>query len=56
MENHHELCMNVECWCKATIVNSINVLLPYSIIDDIVENGFNNVQTLDFIMKSFEQV
>jgi hypothetical protein len=55
MENRHELCLDKECWCKATIVNSTYIQLPYSIIDDVVENGFTNVQTLDFIVKSFEQ-
>lgn len=52
----YKLCNNDNCWCKATIVNSTYVKLPYSIIDDILENGFDNVQTLDFIVKAFEQV
>jgi len=50
------LCDKHECWCKATIINSTYVKLPYSIIEDIVENGFTNVQTLDFLMKAFEVV
>jgi hypothetical protein len=59
-ENNYEysdnwkLCETQECWCKATIVNSTFVQLPYSIMDDIIENGFINVQTLDFLIKAFE--
>lgn len=52
----YTLCKENDCWCKATIVNSTYVQLPYSIIDDVVENGFTNAQTLDFIAKAFEQV
>lgn len=55
MEDYN-LCQNNSCWCKATVVNSTYVQLPYSIIDDIVEYGFVNAQTLDFLMKAFEQV
>jgi hypothetical protein len=53
--DQYELCNDETCWCKATIVNSTYVQIPYSIIDDVVENGFTNVQTLDFLMKAFEQ-
>lgn len=52
----YALCKDDNCWCKATVINSTYVKLPFSIIDDIVENGFTNVQTLDFLMKTFEQV
>lgn len=52
--DYYNLCKQPECWCQATVLNSTYIKLPYSIIDDIVENGFINVLSLDFIMKAFE--
>lgn len=53
--NHWQLCGTKNCWCKATVKNSTYVKIPYSIMEDIVENGFTNIQSLDFLSKAFEE-
>lgn len=58
MDNENfEPCTTPDCWCGAQVQEEdpyAYVYLPLSIMSDIVENGFQNVRSLDFVIKSFE--
>ena len=49
-----ELCVTPDCWCGAQVQPYTYVKIPFTIMSDIVENGFKNVHTLDFLIKTFE--
>lgn len=55
MDNENfELCATLDCWCEAQVQPYTYVKIPFSIMSDIVENGFKNVHSLDFLIKTFE--